>query len=207
MRVSSVRGLVLFVGLTCLSASPVRSQATATRTTAPSGPAPFSTKAEKCIIPAATYHSVNYYLLRALLKVESGLNPGAVNRNSNGSIDVGLGQHNSIHFGELAKFGLAPQHLLDACVSTYVAAWELKKSIDRFGNTWEGIAHYHSATPYNNQRYQILLRNELIRMGALIGAIQPVPPLRTAIPLTKVATTAPPGIRFAKASSMIVDSQ
>jgi hypothetical protein len=86
-----------------------------------------------------------------------------------------MGQHNSMHFRELAKFGIAPGHLKDACIATYVAAWHLKRNIVNSGNTWRGIANYHSATPYFNQRYQILLKNELIRSGALAGSIQPVP--------------------------------
>ena len=35
----------------------------------------FSTPVEACIIPAARFHSVNEYVLRSILKVESGLNP------------------------------------------------------------------------------------------------------------------------------------
>lgn len=126
------------------------------------------------------FHGVNYQVLRAILVVESGLNPRAVGRNDNGTVDVGMGQFNSMHFKELAKFGLAPEHLMDACVSTYVTAWHLKKTTVASGNTWEGIARYHSATPYFNRRYQILLRNEMIRSGALEGNIQAVPPMKRA---------------------------
>lgn len=139
---------------------------------------PFSTPPERCIEPAAQYHGVNAYILRAILKVESNLNPGAVGKNDNRSIDVGIGQMNSIHFKELAKYGVGPDQLKDACIGTYVAAWQLKKGIASHGNTWEAIARYHSATPYFNKRYQILLGNELIRSNVLNGMIQAVPPLR-----------------------------
>jgi soluble lytic murein transglycosylase-like protein len=151
----------------CQQARPVRRPASA----------PFSTENEKCIVPASMYHGVNYHVLRAILRVESGLNPLAVGRNKNGSIDVGMGGTNSSHFRELAKFGLEPGHLRDPCVSTYVAAWHLKKVIAEYGNTWTGIARYNSGTPYFNRRYQIMLKNELVRAGVLAGAIEPVPPL------------------------------
>lgn len=144
------------------------------------------------------YHGVNYYVLRAILKVESGLNPNAVNHNNNGTTDVGMGQFNSMHFKELAKFGIAPEHLKDACISTYVSAWHLKKSIVAGGNTWEAVARYHSATPYFNQRYQILLKNELIRSGVMTGAIQVVPSLGTA----KAS-----GTRTASAGAQLVATQ
>jgi hypothetical protein len=35
----------------------------------------------------------------------------------------------------------------------------------RHGNTWFGVAAYHSATPVHNQRYQALLKQELMRSG------------------------------------------
>lgn len=146
----------------------------------------FSTPVERCIVPAALYHRVNHFVLRALLKVESGLKPSAVGRNTNGTTDVGIGQMNSMHFKELAKYGVAPENLKDACVGTYVAAWHLRKGITKHGNTWFGIATYHSATPYFNTRYQILLNNELVKSRVVAGSILPVPPLKPAFKLSKL---------------------
>lgn len=102
----------------------------------------------------------------------------SVSRNTNGTIDVGLGGTNSIHFPELARHGIMPAHLLDGCVATYVAAWHLSRHIARHGNTMRGVAAYHSTTPYYNQRYQVLLHNELVRMNVVAGPIRAVPPLR-----------------------------
>lgn len=133
---------------------------------------------DRCIEPAAVYHAVNADILRAILTVESRMNPNTVTKNSNGSIDVGIAGINSIHFKDLAKVGVAPSDLLDACVATYVAAWKVSKKMARWGNNWFGIAAYHSETPYFNQRYQVLLQNQLVRSGVLAGSIAPVPPLR-----------------------------
>lgn len=141
----------------------------------PASPPAFSTEAERCIVPASLYHRVNYHVLRAILVVESGLNPNAVNRNNNNTVDVGIGQINSIHFRELSTYGISPTDLKDICIGTYVAAWKLKKHVSRYGNTWDSIARYHSASSFNNHRYQVLLKNELIRSGVLRGTIQPVP--------------------------------
>lgn len=134
-------------------------------------PPAFTSTTERCIIPAATYHGINPWLLRAVLNVESALKPDAIGKNSNGTIDIGMGQINSIHLPELKRFGIEAGHLTDACVATYVSAWHLKKLILRHGNTWEGVARYHSGTPSFNKRYQILLWNELVRSGALNGNI------------------------------------
>lgn len=137
----------------------------------------FSTPQERCIVPASGYHKVNPHVLRAVLRVESGLRPTAINKNANGTIDVGMGQMNSMHFPALAQQGIAPGHLLDECIASYVAAWHLGKIMREHGNNWQAIARYHSATPYFNYRYQVLLSNELVRTGVIQGRIQPVPPL------------------------------
>lgn len=155
-------------------------------------PERYSTEAERCIIPAAQHHGVNFHVLRAILVAESSLKSHTVARNRNGSIDVGLGGINSIHFKELAKFGIAPEQLLDDCVSTYVAAWHLKKQIVAYGNTWEAVARYHSSTPAENRRYQVLLKNELIRAGVMEGQIQPVP--RTQFSAAAQEPTPRPGL-------------
>ncbi len=126
-------------------------------------------EATRCVTPAAQYHSVNPWVLRAILKVESGFNPGAINRNPNNTVDVGIAQMNSMHFKELQQHGVAPGHLLDGCIATYVAAWHLAKQMRVHGNTWFGIAAYHSATPCFNARYAGLLWNALLEMGAIAG--------------------------------------
>lgn len=163
-------------GLWCVAAALVWLAPTATL--AGNDSPAFSTPVERCILPAAKYHSVNPHILRAILRVESNLDAAAVGKNDNGSVDVGIGQMNSIHFKALTKYGISPSHLKDACIGTYVSAWHLRKIVAQHGNTWETIARYHSSTPYFNKRYQILLRNELVRSKVLAGGIQSVPPLR-----------------------------
>ncbi len=116
-----------------------------------------------CPKEAAAYHGVNPDVLQAIIQVESRGNPHAINYNSNNTVDVGRGQINSVHFPELAKYGLAPEHLFNGCISDFVSAWLLSKAIQRHGNTWFGIAAYHSTTPEKNQRYQMLVYNELQR--------------------------------------------
>ena len=116
---------------------------------------------ERCIPAASQHHRIDPRLLRAVLKVESDLRPWALGRNTNGTVDIGMAQINSIHLPELARHGIQSQHLFDPCVATYVAAWLLRKNIDRHGLTWRGVAAYHSLTPEHNQRYQGLLMKVL----------------------------------------------
>lgn len=131
----------------------------------------------KCIVGAARYHGVNPYLLRAILMVESSLNPKAMNVNTNGTRDIGVAQINSIHLPVLQNHGINESHLMDGCVNTYVGAWLLRKQISRYGLNWFGIAAYHSVTPDKNFRYQVLVYNEMVRSGAIQNIAMTVPPL------------------------------
>lgn len=127
--------------------------------------------------PAAQFHNVNEGVLKAILKVESSGNPLAINRNANGTVDVGIAQMNSMHFKELAKYNIVPNQLFDACTAIYVAAWHLAKQIDRWGNTWFAIGAYHSATPYYNTRYQALVNNAMVELGYADWPKLRVPPM------------------------------
>lgn len=118
-----------------------------------------------CLQPAATYHGVNPNLLLAVLTVESRLNPNAIHKNANGTLDIGMGQINTIHLPELQRYGLNADHLMDACKATYVSAWLLRRGFNRYGDTWFAAAAYHSTTPVHNLRYQALLKTELARQG------------------------------------------
>lgn len=78
---------------------------------------PFGAQARDCVQAAAKYHGVSETVLRAIAWHESKHNAWAVGKNSNGTLDIGRMQVNTIHLSELAKYGVAPEHLLDPCVS------------------------------------------------------------------------------------------
>lgn len=132
----------------------------------------------RCIAAAAKYHKVNQAVLSAILKVESSYNAGAINHNADGSVDVGIGQMNSVHFKELSTHGITPTNLLDPCVGSYVAAWHLGRQIQLHGNTWFAIGAYHSVTPYYNTRYQALIYNAMVDMRRVPGPKLVVAPLK-----------------------------
>jgi soluble lytic murein transglycosylase-like protein len=142
-------------------------------TSSPNGSKPLN----KCIVGAAQYHGVNPYLLRAILVVESRLNPKAINVNMNGTRDLGVAQINTIHLPVLQNHGINESHLMDGCINTYVGAWLLRKQISRHGLNWFGIAAYHSVTPDKNFRYQVLVYNEMVRSGAIQNIAMVVPPI------------------------------
>ena len=96
---------------------------------------------------------MNAYLLYAIAKTESGLNPNAVNRNRNGSYDIGLMQVNSRWLPTLRKYGVDEKQLFDPCVSIHVGAWILAQNMQRMGNSWEAVGAYNARNPELRLRY------------------------------------------------------
>lgn len=118
-----------------------------------------------CFDEAAAYHHVNPHVLRAIAWVESRNRPDARNVNQNGSIDYGVMQVNSIHLRKLSEYGVDASTLMEPCKNVYIAAWHLRKQVDRYGNTWAAVGAYHSATPTLRDGYAAKVQAVLRRWG------------------------------------------
>lgn len=118
-----------------------------------------------CFDDAATYHHVNADVLRAIAWEESNNRPDARRTNTNGSVDYGLMQINSVHLEALARFGIGTDDLMVPCKSVYIAAWHLQRQMAKYGNTWAAIGAYHSATPALRDAYAT-------RIAAKLNAIR-----------------------------------
>lgn len=109
----------------------------------------------RCIEHAAHYYRLPVAIVTAVRRQEAG-RTGAVHENSNGTIDIGPMQINSIHLPTLARYGITFEKLRDdLCVNIHVGAWMLAKSIRARGDLWKGVGDYHSATPSLNVSYQL----------------------------------------------------
>ncbi|CAJ0781272.1 hypothetical protein R8510_04852 [Ralstonia chuxiongensis] len=111
-----------------------------------------------CLDDAAARYSLDPHLVRAIAWHESGMSATAVNRNSDGSYDIGLMQINSSWQPTLARAGISMQSLWDPCVNAYVGTWILSSNIARFGPTWKAVGAYNATSPakqlhYANQIY------------------------------------------------------
>jgi len=104
-----------------------------------------------CFQEAGQIYGINPQVLRAIAKVESNTDPGARNRNSNGTYDVGLMQINSIW---KPLMGEERWKLLgDACYNTKTGAWILAMCINDYGYNWKALGCYHSRTPGLSEEY------------------------------------------------------
>jgi len=100
--------------------------------------------AESCWQSAAERYGIHTTILRAIAMTESAMNVRAVNRNTNGSVDVGLMQINSRWFPRLAEMGIEPEDLWDRCTNVHVGAWVLAGYIRHFGYNWRAIGAYNA---------------------------------------------------------------
>lgn len=99
-----------------------------------------------CFEDAARYYGLDPALLRAISRTESGGNPRAINRNKDGSYDIGHMQINSRWLTTLGKYGITVNTLYDPCISTYVGAWILAGNVSRLGYNWNAVGAYNAAS-------------------------------------------------------------
>lgn len=117
--------------------------------------------AHACWEDAATRYQVSSVLLYAIARTESGLNPQAIGRNSNGSRDIGLMQINSAWLPTLASHGIGERDLFEPCVNIHVGAWILAGNVSRLGYTWEAVGAYNAANPALRRSYVEKVRRHL----------------------------------------------
>lgn len=113
-----------------------------------------------CFQEAGSRYHVSPWLLWSIAKVESGLDPSAINQNRNGTVDVGLMQVNSIWAEQLGKTW---DHLDDPCTNVMAGAWILNRCVQDYGYTWKAVGCYHSRTPERRDAYALKIATILAR--------------------------------------------
>lgn len=116
----------------------------------------------QCFIQAGQHYQVHPNLLWGIAKVESNFNPYAINKNSNGTYDIGIMQINSSWIPVLKTHGLKDErYLWDPCYNIQVGAWVLSQCIAKFGYTWEAVGCYNATSKVKRIRYSQKVWKEL----------------------------------------------
>lgn len=106
----------------------------------------FSASAS-CWHYASSEFGIESRLLKAIAHVESGMNPAAMGKNTNGTTDMGLMQINSSHLKRLEKLGVTPATLTsDSCQSLLIGASILADMMKVYGYSWEAVGAYNAGT-------------------------------------------------------------
>lgn len=109
---------------------------------------------DHCFATVGSYYHINPLLLRAIARTESHFNPAAINRNTDGSVDMGLMQINSQWLPTLARAGIDARRLLTSpCLNVAVGALILRDDIKRYGISWKAVGAYNAASPTKRVRY------------------------------------------------------
>jgi hypothetical protein len=128
-----------------------------------------------CIVAAAKIHRLPPAVLVVLLNVEGGA-LGGVSRNTNGTVDIGPIQVNTVNLPDLAAhwhaaIGDTYKAVRDNfCANVEAGAWILRQYLDEAkGEFWEGVGYYHSHTPEHKTRYLREVLRQVLRLRALAG--------------------------------------
>lgn len=127
---------------------------------------------EPCFDHAGRTYRIDPLLLKAIAEVESAAKPRALNRNRDGSEDIGLMQINSAHLPRLNAASITRESLLnDPCLSVMVAADILSGFIARFGYTWRAVGAYNAGNGSRRdplrERYALRVARVYRRLAAV----------------------------------------
>jgi soluble lytic murein transglycosylase-like protein len=121
---------------------------------------------ERCLAEAAQRYHLSAAILTAIAIQESSLNPRALNRNKDGSEDIGIMQINSTWLPRLARYGVGRVQLLDPCVNIQVGAWILASNIAQYGPTWKSVGAYNARSRVKQELYVARVGGQLTKLAA-----------------------------------------
>jgi len=154
------------LALACCFALPVARAADA--------PGAAEMRLRDCLTAAAAAHRLPPAMLAVLLNVEGGT-LGRVSRNTNGTVDIGPMQVNTVWVPRIAAhWNTAPASAYAAlrdnlCANLEGGAWILRQAMDEaHGDFWGGVGIYHSHDPRHSARYlrQVLKASLLLQAQA-----------------------------------------
>lgn len=136
------------------------------------GPAAAEVRMRDCLTAAAAAHRLPPAMLVILLKVEGG-SLGHVSRNTNGTVDIGPLQVNTVWVPRIAQhWSAAPAMAFLAlrdnlCANLEGGAWILRQAMDEArGDFWGGVGIYHSHNPGYQARYLRKVLDASLRLQA-----------------------------------------
>lgn len=98
-------------------------------------------------------------------------------------------QINSVHLPTLAQYGISQGTLMEPCKNVYIAAWHLRRQMNKYGNTWQAVGAYHSETPALRDKYAQHVRVVTPRPAKLSRSRPPRPSSSRLVRRSKTQST------------------
>lgn len=117
-------------------------------------------------------YSVSKYLLLAIAQHESGLDSSAVNKNSDGSYDIGLMQINTTWLPVLKQYGIGVAELKNPCLNLNIGAWILANNFIVYGKNWRAVGAYNARTEWKRASYANQVAIKLKKIVLIYGINQ-----------------------------------
>lgn len=120
----------------------------------PPSPPPQLQVSTECVVASSAYYNVPPEIV-VTLAIQEGGRLGRVSKNSNGTVDMGPMQINSIHLDRFRRYGVSREHIINnECVNVAVGAYILRREMNDSPNDyWRAAGNYHSRTPVYHNRY------------------------------------------------------
>lgn len=153
----------------------------------------FTPAVYECLQREANKQQVSILLAVSILREERG-SVGTKSKNSNMTFDLGPMQVNSTHIDDLVRVtGMSSQDVYQSlvhnpCANIATGLWYLRKSINRSGDVWKGVAQYHSRTPSKGHPYAWRVYG---RMSEIVKKMNPDSAQTVLLPGGLLATTYP----------------
>ena len=178
------------LALACCLALPVARAADA--------PGTAEMRMRDCLTEAAAAHRLPPAVLVVLLDVEGGT-LGRVSRNTNGTVDIGPMQVNTVWVPRIAAhWHTTPASAYAAlrdnlCANLEGGAWILRQAMDEArGDFWGGVGIYHSHNPRYSERYLRQVLKASLLLQAQAQAQPSSAPVASAPPPLPAARPTPP---------------
>jgi len=117
------------------------------------------------------------------------MNPRAIGKNTNGTLDLGLMQINTSWLPKLAQAGISRERLMDPCTNILVGAWVLHDAVQRHGLSWKAVGVYHSPTAWRQRAYAAKVAGHLLKEPGV--RLTPVAPANSALSSSSNAVSEP----------------
>lgn len=118
-----------------------------------------------CVAEVARKRDIPASVLYGILEQERG-KPGMERKNTNGTVDVGATQINTVWIEYFKKkYGVPKERIRDdSCFALDASGYILSKEMIRTGgDLWKSVGNYHSRTPSAHWRYLSQVHPRIVR--------------------------------------------